>query len=110
MAVDLSDGVSTVPGDAVSKSLLSITDGNNALRIAVPGQVVDAAIDNAVFPLGDALADTIPYSHSTGGITTGDIESRGREPSDGCLGLVFGVLSGDCGVVDRTQKDGFVRL
>ena len=46
---DLSHAVATVGGDAVSKALLSIANRYDALRIAVPCQVVDAACDDVVF-------------------------------------------------------------
>jgi hypothetical protein len=37
VAVDFSDGVAAVPADAVAVSLLAVTDGDDALRVAVPG-------------------------------------------------------------------------
>ena len=100
MAVDLSNGVSTIPGNTVSISLLAIADGNNALGVTVPSQIVDSTINNAVFTLGDSLADTIPYSHDSSSITTCNVESGGGEACDSCGRLVFSVLSSDCGVVD----------
>ncbi|KAJ5355375.1 uncharacterized protein N7496_012587 [Penicillium cataractarum] len=110
VAVNFTDGVSTVPGNAVSVALLSVTDSNDALRVTVPSQVIDPAVDNAVVALGNTLSNTVPHSHSTGSITASNIESRGGEARDGGLSLVFGVLSSDCGVVDRADEDGFVRL
>lgn len=100
MAVDLSNGVSTIPGNTVSISLLAVADSNNALGVAVPGQIVDSTINNAVFTLGDSLADTIPYSHDSSSVTTGNVETGGGEACDGCLRLMFGVLPSDCGVID----------
>jgi hypothetical protein len=100
MAVDLANGVSTIPGDTVSISLLAIADGNNALGVTVPGQIVDSTINNAVFTLGDSFTDAIPNSHNSSRVTTRNIETGGGEACDSCLRLVFGVLSSDCGVVN----------
>lgn len=100
MAGDFTDSISTVPGYAVSISLLPVSHGNDALGITIPGKIINAAIDNTVFALGDTFSDTIPDSHNSGRITAGNVESRRSESSDGGLGLVFGVLAGDCGVVD----------
>lgn len=86
----------------MSKSLLTVTNGNDALRIAVPGQVIDSAADNAVVALRDSFANTVPYFHDSRSITTCNVESRWSETSDRCLRLVFGVLSRDCGVINRT--------
>lgn len=102
MTGDLPDSVSTIPSDAMSKSLLTVTNGNDALRIAVPGQVVDSAADNVVFALRDSFANTVPYSYNSRSITTCNVEPRWSKTSDRCLRLVFGVLSGDCGVINRT--------
>lgn len=74
MSKDLTNGVSTVPGDAVPIALFTITHGNNALRIAVPSQVIDSAVDNAVFALGDSITDTVPNPNIATGITTGDVK------------------------------------
>ena len=60
MAINFSNGVSTVPSDAVSVSLLPITNCDYALGIAIPGKIIDSAIDNTVFALGDSFANTIP--------------------------------------------------
>ena len=102
MAVDLPNGISTIPSDTVSKSLLTIADSNNALGVTVPGQIVDTTIDNAIFTLGDSVTDTIPYSHYSSSVTTCNVEAGGGEACDSCLRLVFGVLPSDCGVIDRT--------
>ena len=110
MSKDLTNGVSTVPGDAVPIALFTITHGNNALRIAVPSQVIDSAVDNAVFALGDSITDTVPNPNIATGITTGDVKPRRRKASDGRLSLVLGVLSSNGGVVDRTDEDRFIRL
>lgn len=100
MAVDLSNGVSTIPSNTVAISLLAIADGNNTLGVAVPGQIVNSTINNAVFTLGDSFADTIPYPHDSSSVTTCNVETGGGEACDSCLRLVFGVLPSDCGVID----------
>jgi hypothetical protein len=94
----------------VPVSLFSISNGDNALRIAVPSNVVDSAINNAVFALCESIADTVPDSDYTTGIPTSDIESGGGEPGDCGLCFVFVVLPRDGRVVNRTYEDGFIRL
>lgn len=49
VAGDLTNTVAAVCSDAVSEALFAITDGNDALRVTVPGNVVDTAGDNVVF-------------------------------------------------------------
>lgn len=110
VSIDFADRIPTVPADAMTKALLSTTNSNDPLGITVPGQIIDSTVDNAVFTLGDSLTDAVPNPHIATDITTGNIESGGRESSDRCLGLVFCVLPGDRGVINRTNKDGFVRL
>jgi len=39
----LADAVSAVRGDAVAETLFAVADGDDALGVAVPGYVVDAA-------------------------------------------------------------------
>lgn len=107
---NLTDGVSTVPSNAVSVALLSITNGNDTLGIAVPGQVINSTIDNAVVALCDSVTNTVPDSDYTTSITTGDVETGGRETSDRRVSLVLGILSRDRGVIDRPDENGFVRL
>jgi hypothetical protein len=48
MARDLADAVAAVCGDAVAEALLAIADCDDALRVAVPGDVVDPACDDVV--------------------------------------------------------------
>jgi hypothetical protein len=63
MADDLTDRVAAVGRDAVTKALLAVADGDNALRVAVPGDVVDAAVDNVVFTCA-----SVEWRKSTGRI------------------------------------------
>lgn len=75
------------------KALLAIAHGNDALGVAVPGEIVDPTVHNAVLALSYALADTVPDPDDTTCITAGDVEPGRREPGDGCWALVFCVLS-----------------
>jgi hypothetical protein len=89
---DFSHGVSTVSRDAVAEALAAISNCYYALRVAVPRNVVDRL-------------HRIPYAHQTGGITTSNVVSAGREARDGGLGGMAGVLLADFGVVDAPQED-----
>lgn len=75
MSGDLANTVSAVCSNAVSVSLLSVADGDDALRITVPGEVVDATAHNGVLSLSDSFANAIPHSHYTSSVATGNIES-----------------------------------
>ncbi len=46
---NLAYGIAAIGRDAMSKALFAITDRNNALRVAVPGNVVDATGNNVIF-------------------------------------------------------------
>ena len=48
MAGDLADGVAAVSGDAMAEALLPVADGDDALRIPVPGDIVDPTRDDAI--------------------------------------------------------------
>ena len=48
MADDLADRVAAVGGDAGAEALAAVADGDDALRVAVPGDVVYAAVDDVV--------------------------------------------------------------
>ena len=75
VAVDFADSVPTVPGNAVTVALLPVANSDDALGIAVPGEVVDPAVDDAVFALGDSLADAIPDPDDTAGVAASDVET-----------------------------------
>jgi hypothetical protein len=49
VSTDFPHGVSTISSDAVAKPLPSITYSDNALGIAIPGYIIDAARDDVVF-------------------------------------------------------------
>lgn len=108
MAGYLSHCIAAVGSNAMPKSLFPVSNSDNSLRVAIPGEVIDPAVDNRVFTLGYPVSDTIPYSHYTGGITARNVESRGRKSCNCSLGFMFCVLGRDGGVVDRAQEDGFI--
>lgn len=110
VARDLSHAVAAVGGDAVAKALFAIADGDDALRVAVPGNVVDAAGDDVVLALGRALAGAVPHAHAARDVAAGHIESRRREARDRRLRRVLRVLLADGGVVDGAEEDGLARL
>lgn len=60
VADDFSDGVSAVPCDAMTVALLPVSDGDDALGVTVPGQVVDSTVDDTVLALCESLANTVP--------------------------------------------------
>jgi hypothetical protein len=110
VARDLAHAVAAVGGDAVAEALLAVADGDDALRVAVPGNVVDAAGDDVVVALGRALARAVPHLDGARDISTGDVEARGREAGDGRLGRVLRVLSTNGGVVEGAHEDRLARL
>lgn len=107
---DLAHGVSTISRDATSKLLAAVTDGNDALGLAIPGDVIEATADDAV--LSSCVADVLrlPHLQHTGGIATGNLEAIGRESGDGGGGGVAGVLFAVGGVVDGANEDGLSAL
>ena len=48
MSGDLANGVATVGGDAMAEALLPVADGDDALRIPVPGDIVDPTRDDPI--------------------------------------------------------------
>ena len=48
MTRDLADRIAAVGGDAMAKALLAVSDGDQTLRVTIPGYVVDAARDDVV--------------------------------------------------------------
>lgn len=54
MTTDLSNRVSGVCGETVPISLLPVTDGNDALAVSIPSEVVNPAGDDGVFSLSKA--------------------------------------------------------
>lgn len=103
-----SHGITAVGGDTMSESLFPIPYGDNPLRVPIPGQVIDPAVDDRVFTLSYALSDTVPHSHYSRGVATRNVETRGGKPCNCSLGFVFCVLGRNGGVIDGAKKDGFV--
>lgn len=110
VSIDLANGVPTIPCNAMSISLLSVTNSDDALRIAIPGKIVNSAIDDAVFTLGDTITDAVPDSYYTASITASDVETRWGKAGDCGCALMLCVLSGYGGVIDGPHEDRFVRL
>lgn len=110
MARDLADAVAAVSGDAVAEALAAVADSYDALGVAVPGDVVDAAGDDMVFTLGVDGFDGVPDADGAGDVTGGDIETRWGEAGYGGIGGVASVLFTLGGVVDGAEEDGFSRL
>lgn len=75
MTVDFTNSISTIPGEKMTVSLPSITYGDNALRIAVPCNVIDSTIDNRVAAFCKAFSYTVPDLYGTCNISTGNIEA-----------------------------------
>ena len=101
MPGDLADGISAVRGDAVTETLLTVSYRNDTLRVAVPGDVVDAACNDVVFALCRAFAFTVPDSDGARDIAASDVESRGGETRYGSLCGMLRVLRAVFGVVYR---------
>ena len=65
MAIDLTNGVSAIPGEEMAVSLSSVSHGDDALRIAVPCDVIDPAINDRVAALCEAFSDAVPNLDGT---------------------------------------------
>ena len=68
MPTDLADAVSRVCGNAVTISLFSVSDSDDALAVAIPCDVVYATGDDRVLSFSDAAAigRAIPHSDYAG--------------------------------------------
>lgn len=73
VARDLADAVARVGGDAGAEALTAVADGNEALRVAIPGDVVDAAADDVVLALGVDGLEGVPDAHGAGGVAGRDV-------------------------------------
>lgn len=110
MARDLADAVAAVGGDAVAEALAAVADGDDALRVAVPGDVVDAARDDVVLALCVDGLDGIPDADGARDVARRDVEARGGEAGDRGGGGVAGVLFARGRVVDGAEEDGLAGL
>ena len=55
MTRNLTNAVAAVGSDAVAEALFAVSDGDDTLRVAVPGNVVDTTSNDVVFSLGGTL-------------------------------------------------------
>jgi len=92
----------------VTESLFTITHSDDTLRVAIPGNVVDAASNDVVFSLGGTLTLAVPYAYGTRDITTSYVEATGRETGNGGLSDMVCVLSCNTQVVDVADENGLV--
>ena len=110
MPAHLTNTVSAVGGEAVPEPLAAVADGDDALAVAVPGDVGDAARDDGVLALGVDGLDGVPHAHLARDVARSDPEARGGELGDGRGGRVAGVLLAEGGLVDAAEEDGLAGL
>lgn len=79
VAGDFADGVAAVRGDAVAETLLAFSDRDDALRVSVPGNVVDSSRDDLVFAC--ATITLIPRLQYTQQLCNGASWSSGWNPT-----------------------------
>lgn len=94
----------------MSELLLSVANGDDALAVSVPSEIIDAAADDGVFALGGAFTYAVPNADGTRGITAGDIVAGRGEAGDCCSGRVGSVLGGLGRMVDGAEEYGFAVL
>lgn len=92
----------------MSKPLLSIAHSDDPLTIPIPGDIIDPASDDVIFPFRILSAHGIPHADAARDIPRGDVESAGGKAGDTGLGGVLGVLFANCRVIDVADEDGFV--
>lgn len=92
MSRDLSHAVPTICRYAVAESLFSIPNCDDALRVTIPGQIIDAPC-NLVDAFCCSFSYTIPYSDVTHNITARNIVTGGREAGDGGCSRMLCVLT-----------------
>lgn len=107
---DLADAVPTVGRNAVAEPLASVPNGDDALGVAVPGNIVDATRNDVVLALGVDGLDGVPDADGTGDVSRGDVEAGGGEAGYGGAGGVAVVLFALRRVVDGAEEDGFAGL
>jgi hypothetical protein len=74
MSTDFTNAIATIPRDTMAHALFAFTNSNDALAVAVPCDVVDAACYDAVFALRDHVcAHGVPDANGTGDIAGSDI-------------------------------------
>lgn len=75
MTVYFANSISAIPGKEVTVSLSSVSYGDDALRIAVPCNVIDSTVDNLVAALCKAFSYAVPDLDGTCSISTSNIEA-----------------------------------
>jgi hypothetical protein len=105
--IDLS---AVVCSDAVPEAFSAITDSDYALRVSIPGDVIDTASDDTVFSFCSPFAYSIPYSYCARHISASNIVTAWREPGYSRLLRMLNILLGLFGVVDRSKEDGLIGL
>ena len=110
VTADLADAVAAVGGEAVAEALAAVANGDDALAVAVPGEVGNAARDDGVVSLGVDGLDGVPHAHLARDVGRGDPEARRRELGDGGGGRVARVLLREVGIIDAAEEDGLAGL
>lgn len=106
----LSNCVAAVCGNTVTKALATVADGNDALGVTIPANVVDATRDDMVFAFCIDGLDGVPDADSTSDVTGSDVEAGRGKAGDGGMGGVASVLFRLGRVVDIAEEDGFAGL
>ena len=109
-ALESDDAIGCMVITGSEKAFAAGADGHDALRVAVPGNVVDGAGKHRVLAAGRVYGSRLPDSHDARHVAAGNLEAVGREPSDGRGRRVARVLDRVGRVVDRPHKDGLARL
>lgn len=94
----------------MAEALAAVANGDDALGVAIPTNVIDSARDDVVFSLCVDSLDGVPDADGARDVTGGDVEARGREAGNGGTRSVAGVLFRLGGVVNIAEEDGFARL
>lgn len=110
MAADLADCVARVGRHTMAISLLTVSNSDDTLAVAIPSYVIDAPIDDRVVAFCSARAvwGAIPDTDNARDIAGSAVEARGTEAGDGGEGSMLGVLGGNGRSVNGAQEDGLV--
>ena len=92
--------VPAVSCDTVAEPFFAVAHSNDALRVSIPGQVIDSTGNDVIFSFGGTFACTIPNPYGARNISTSDIETGGRKAGNGRLCGMLSVLLADGRVVD----------
>ena len=100
MPTNFTNAVSAICCKAVAVTLPTIADSDDTLAVPIPGDVIDAARNDRIFPLGVDGFDGIPYTDLARYVTRRDPEPRRGESCNGCGSGMAGILLAECWVVD----------